>query len=129
MKQPFPRLMNGHRILGFACLAAGIVGGWLIVGASGESTLAAERSEAKPAPAKATDTKAAKAEDAKPEATKDATFELDDVVPSEFAEEFQRRHPQADVHLLPSGHELTDQLEGMWGRMQSFLHLNRESSC
>ncbi len=47
----------------------------------------------------------------------------DDVVPCEFAAEFQRRHSQAEVHLLDSGHELTDRLDEMWMRSKVFLGL------
>lgn len=47
----------------------------------------------------------------------------DDVVPSEFAAEFQRRHRRAEVYFLDSGHELTDRLDEMWTRVDAFFGL------
>ncbi len=45
----------------------------------------------------------------------------DDVVPYTFSEEFQALHPQAEVHLFDSGHELTDVLDPMWELTAAFL--------
>jgi len=45
----------------------------------------------------------------------------DDVVPYTFSEEFRALHPQAEVHLFDSGHELTDVLEPMWALTAGFL--------
>ncbi len=47
----------------------------------------------------------------------------DDVVPHTASEEFQRRNPHVEVELLDSGHELTDQVEHMWGQTCRFLGL------
>jgi pimeloyl-ACP methyl ester carboxylesterase len=45
----------------------------------------------------------------------------DDVVPQELVDEFVRQTPQAEYHLLDSGHELTDCLEYMWDHARSFV--------
>jgi hypothetical protein len=45
----------------------------------------------------------------------------DDVVPQALVEEFVRRTPQAEYHLLDSGHELTDCMGYMWERARSFV--------
>ena len=47
----------------------------------------------------------------------------DDVVPAEVSLRFAAGHPNAQVHLLESGHELTDVLDAMWARTQEFLEL------
>jgi pimeloyl-ACP methyl ester carboxylesterase len=38
----------------------------------------------------------------------------DDVVLAEVSQTFAARHPNAELHLMDSGHELTDVLEEMW---------------
>lgn len=45
----------------------------------------------------------------------------DDVVPYTFSEEFRALHPQAELHLFDSGHELTDVLDPMWELTAAFL--------
>ncbi len=45
----------------------------------------------------------------------------DEVVPPEVSLEFARRHPNATVQLLESGHELTDVLETLWNETSQFL--------
>lgn len=45
----------------------------------------------------------------------------DDVVPASVSQQFAAAHPNAELHLLESGHELTDVLEPMWGRIQERL--------
>jgi hypothetical protein len=45
----------------------------------------------------------------------------DDVVPQALVDEFVRRTPHAEYHLLDSGHELTDCLEYMWVRIAPFI--------
>lgn len=47
----------------------------------------------------------------------------DDVVPAEVSLRFAAGHPNAQVHLMESGHELTDVLDAMWARTQEFLEL------
>ena len=44
----------------------------------------------------------------------------DDVVPSEYSEEFAARHPQVTLRIVESGHELVDVLEDMWAEMRVF---------
>jgi pimeloyl-ACP methyl ester carboxylesterase len=46
----------------------------------------------------------------------------DDVVPSEYSQEFARLHPQVDLHVMDSGHELINVLEEMWMAVHRFLH-------
>ncbi len=50
---------------------------------------------------------------------------LDDVVPYTFSEEFQALHPEAQLHLFESGHELTDVLDEMWRLTATFLGLQQ----
>jgi uncharacterized protein len=38
----------------------------------------------------------------------------DDVVPVEFSQKFAARHPQVELRIMDSGHELIDVLEEMW---------------
>jgi pimeloyl-ACP methyl ester carboxylesterase len=45
----------------------------------------------------------------------------DEVVPPEVSERFCLTHPQARLHLLDSGHELTDVMEPMWELAWDFL--------
>ena len=47
----------------------------------------------------------------------------DDVVPAEVSLRFAAGHPNAQVQLMESGHELTDVLDAMWARTQEFLEL------
>jgi uncharacterized protein len=47
--------------------------------------------------------------------------EQDSSVPIEYSLEFTRRHPNARLIRLPSGHELTDVLEPMWEQIEKFL--------
>lgn len=50
---------------------------------------------------------------------------LDDVVPYRFSEEFRALHPEAQLHLFESGHELTDVLDEMWRLTAEFLGLQQ----
>ena len=43
----------------------------------------------------------------------------DDVVPASVSQTFVSTHPNAELHLLNSGHELTDVLDEMWAVVQS----------
>ncbi len=45
----------------------------------------------------------------------------DDVVPSFLSEQFAASHPNVELRLMPSGHELTDVLDPMWEAIQTFL--------
>jgi len=45
----------------------------------------------------------------------------DDVVPAAYSEEFAASHPNAQLEILDSGHELTDVLEYMAPRLAQFL--------
>ncbi len=45
----------------------------------------------------------------------------DDVVPSFLSEQFAASHPNVQLHLMPSGHELTDVLDSMWQVIRPFL--------
>lgn len=45
----------------------------------------------------------------------------DDVVPASLSEDFASRHPNAVLHVLDSGHELTDVLEPIWRLTRDFL--------
>lgn len=47
----------------------------------------------------------------------------DEVVPASFSQDFRALHPHAELHLLDSGHELTDVLEPMWQETRRFLRL------
>lgn len=47
----------------------------------------------------------------------------DPVVPADFSREFAASHPNAELHLMESGHELKDVLEPMWRHTHSFLGL------
>ncbi|MEP6961243.1 MAG: YqiA/YcfP family alpha/beta fold hydrolase [Acidobacteriota bacterium] len=44
----------------------------------------------------------------------------DEVVPYSVSEEFAAQRPNATLHLMESGHELTDVLESMWVKVQVF---------
>ncbi len=45
----------------------------------------------------------------------------DDVVPVKYSEEFAATRPNVELHALNSGHELTDVLDQMGGRVEEFL--------
>ncbi|MGH9557627.1 MAG: alpha/beta hydrolase [Bryobacteraceae bacterium] len=45
----------------------------------------------------------------------------DDVVPAKISVAFAKRHPNVQVRLLDSGHELTDVTERLWSETQAFL--------
>jgi pimeloyl-ACP methyl ester carboxylesterase len=45
----------------------------------------------------------------------------DTVVPAGFSVEFARRHPQAQLHLMESDHELLNVLGDMWMETEKFL--------
>lgn len=45
----------------------------------------------------------------------------DSVVPSQGSEQFAASHPNVQLHLLDSGHELTDVLETIWQQTAPFL--------
>jgi pimeloyl-ACP methyl ester carboxylesterase len=47
----------------------------------------------------------------------------DDVVPADLSRRFAHRHPNVELHLLDSGHELTDALEPIWRLTRDFLRL------
>ena len=49
----------------------------------------------------------------------------DDVVPVEFSRQYAARRPNVTLHLLDSGHELTDVLEPMWSGVREFLEIRR----
>lgn len=46
---------------------------------------------------------------------------LDDVVPAEVSEQFAAGHRNAELRIVPSGHELTDVLELLWEETARFL--------
>jgi pimeloyl-ACP methyl ester carboxylesterase len=45
----------------------------------------------------------------------------DEVVPPAFSEDFAAHHPNVQLRLLASGHELTDMLEPIWRETERFL--------
>ena len=45
----------------------------------------------------------------------------DDVVPAAFSEEFASGRPNVDLRLLPSDHQLTDQVDAIWRETEQFL--------
>jgi pimeloyl-ACP methyl ester carboxylesterase len=45
----------------------------------------------------------------------------DDVVPCAVSEEFVAGRPNATLTMVDSGHELTDQMEFMWGKVAAFF--------
>lgn len=45
----------------------------------------------------------------------------DDVVPAAFSQEFASGRPNVDLRLLPSDHQLTDQVDVMWRETTQFL--------
>lgn len=45
----------------------------------------------------------------------------DDVVPAEYSDEFAAGRPHVKLRLLPSDHQLTDQVDLIWEESQSFL--------
>jgi pimeloyl-ACP methyl ester carboxylesterase len=47
----------------------------------------------------------------------------DAVVPVEYSVRWAASRPNAELHVLPSGHELTDQLDSMWARIRPFLSI------
>ena len=47
----------------------------------------------------------------------------DDVVPAGHSITFARQHPNVELHLFDSGHELTDVLDAMWREIERFLSL------
>ena len=49
----------------------------------------------------------------------------DAVVPAAISRDFAARHPNVALHLLESGHELTDVLEPMWALVRPFLEAGR----
>ncbi|HEY4362221.1 MAG TPA: YqiA/YcfP family alpha/beta fold hydrolase [Bryobacteraceae bacterium] len=46
----------------------------------------------------------------------------DAVVPAQMSQDFAKRHPNVQVQLFNSGHELTDVLEEMWMSTLAFLN-------
>jgi uncharacterized protein len=46
----------------------------------------------------------------------------DEVVPVRISEDYARRHPNVELRLFDSGHELTDVLEEMWVSTLGFLN-------
>ena len=50
----------------------------------------------------------------------------DDVVPPKVSLDFARRHPNATVRLVESGHELTDVLEMLWNETVAFLGFQKQ---
>jgi pimeloyl-ACP methyl ester carboxylesterase len=49
----------------------------------------------------------------------------DDVVPASVSEIFAANHPNAELHLMNSGHELTDVVEPMWTVVRKWLAIDR----
>ena len=47
----------------------------------------------------------------------------DPVVPLKGSQDFAHEHPLVRLALFPSGHELTDVLEGLWREVASFLEI------
>ncbi len=47
----------------------------------------------------------------------------DDVVPQEYSITFAQQHENVELHLLDSGHELTDVLDTMWSETERFFEL------
>jgi pimeloyl-ACP methyl ester carboxylesterase len=45
----------------------------------------------------------------------------DDIVPASFSVEYSSRHPNVELELLDSGHELLDALEIIWQKTRAFL--------
>jgi pimeloyl-ACP methyl ester carboxylesterase len=45
----------------------------------------------------------------------------DDVVPASYSQQFAATHPNVILHLMDSGHELTDVLDTIWSESVSFL--------
>lgn len=45
----------------------------------------------------------------------------DDVVPVSFSEEYAAKHSNTSLHILPSDHQLNDQLEQIWEVTRMFL--------
>lgn len=46
---------------------------------------------------------------------------MDDVVPQSYSEEYAAAHPNVQLRLMNSGHELKDVLEEMWAEVAPFL--------
>jgi uncharacterized protein len=49
----------------------------------------------------------------------------DDVVPPEVSRRYAASHPNVELKLVDSGHELTDVLEGIWNRTAMFLQFQK----
>lgn len=47
----------------------------------------------------------------------------DDVVPQEFSITFAQQHENVELHLVDSGHELTDVFDAMWSQTERFFGL------
>src|SRR5262249_50044676 len=45
----------------------------------------------------------------------------DDVVPSDYSEEFAARNPSTELHVVDSGHDLLNVLEETWPAAKAFL--------
>lgn len=45
----------------------------------------------------------------------------DEIVPAELSQHFAREHPNVELKLLDSGHELTDVLEQIWVEVENFV--------
>jgi pimeloyl-ACP methyl ester carboxylesterase len=45
----------------------------------------------------------------------------DDIVPAQVSISYASRHPNVDLHLMESGHELTDVLNPMWELIRAFI--------
>jgi pimeloyl-ACP methyl ester carboxylesterase len=45
----------------------------------------------------------------------------DDIVPVEYSVEFARKHPNVDLRVMASGHDLVDVLDEMWMGVERFL--------
>lgn len=50
---------------------------------------------------------------------------LDEVVPVEASENFARRHPNVQLRVLESGHELTDAMDRLWNETAVFLEFQK----
>ncbi len=48
----------------------------------------------------------------------------DEVVPVEVSRQFASRHPNVELKIVPSGHELTDVLDLLWSETARFLSSN-----
>lgn len=50
----------------------------------------------------------------------------DPVVPVRFSQTFAASHPNVDLHVFDTGHELTEVIDEMWELTARFLHLKRQ---